>query len=142
MTAIPMFFSRHGAPERELGASETSRRLAVRESQVEAEQRLVASDPYATLGDVFARLAAEWREATRQLSSGSALVGHPAYLRIIGLGPPVLPLVLKDLSRRADHWFVALTALTGSDPVSPDSWGDLNAMRDAWLQWARERNLL
>lgn len=41
---------------------------------------------------------------------------HPAYQRIIGLGPEVAPLLLRELERQPDHWFWALKALTGADP--------------------------
>lgn len=62
---------------------------------------------------------------------------HPAYQRIIGLGPAVIPLILADLARQPDHWFWALKALTGEDPVSPGDRGKMAAMSEAWLRWGR-----
>ncbi len=67
---------------------------------------------------------------------------HPAYQRIIGLGPAVIPLILADLARQPDHWFWALRALTGEDPVPAEARGRVKAMADAWLQWGRENGYL
>jgi hypothetical protein len=142
MTDVAPMSPRYGIPATDLGASETSHRLYQRQKKLEGEQRATGSDPYASPSDAFGDLVEEWRAATSFSSSASEIVAHPAYLRIIGLGKRVLPLVLKDLSRGADHWFVALAALTGADPVSPDDWGDLEQMRNTWLRWARARNLL
>ena len=142
MTAVARMLPRYGVPALELGVSETSRRLAERQKAEEAELRVAASDPYATPSDMFGELVCEWRDATRFVSSTSEIVSHPAYLRIIGLGKRAVPLILRDLARGTDHWFVALAALTGADPVSRDDWGDMEAMRQAWLRWARERQLL
>jgi hypothetical protein len=142
MTAVARMLPRLGRPSLNLGASETSERLAEHERRAASDQRLLASDPYATPADVFGSLVEEWRDATRYLSSTRDIVAHPAYLRIIALGNRVTPLVLRELSRRSEHWFVALKALTGGDPVDPDDWGNIEAMRTAWIRWGRERGLV
>jgi hypothetical protein len=63
---------------------------------------------------------------------------HPAYQQIIGLDSPALPLILLELRRELDHWFWALKAITGQDPVPPESRGRVQKMTDAWLDWGRE----
>src|SRR5438105_7488145 len=90
----------------------------------------------------FRSLAEEWKQACALLSSTSAMVAHPAYQAIIKLGPPVMPLLLRDLEHAPAHWFEALKAITGQDPVSREDWGNIAAMRVAWLNWGRSQNLL
>jgi hypothetical protein len=87
----------------------------------------------------FSALADEWRRETAPLSSVTSLVLHPAYQRIIGMGRAALPLILAELSRQPDHWFWALRAITGENPVTEEDAGDLRRMRDAWLRLAGQR---
>jgi hypothetical protein len=94
------------------------------------------------LADQFQTLAAQWKAATAFLSSTTAMVTHPAYQAIIALGPPVVPLLLQDLARGPVHWFEALQAITGEDPVPPQDWGKIPAMAAAWLAWGRTRGLI
>jgi hypothetical protein len=95
-----------------------------------------------SLADRFAVLAARWKADTALLSSTSAMVAHPAYQAIIALGPPVVPLLLEDLKREPAHWFEALKAITGADPVPPADWGRIPAMTAAWLAWGRAQGLI
>jgi hypothetical protein len=67
----------------------------------------------------------------------TALVRHPAYQAIIALGRPAVPLLLRELAREPDHWFGALKAITGDDPVPPRSRGKLHEMTAAWLAWGK-----
>ncbi|MBW4644076.1 MAG: hypothetical protein KME23_13990 [Goleter apudmare HA4340-LM2] len=53
----------------------------------------------------FLELAAQWRRETGMLSNISKISMHPAYQRIIGLGQPVVPLIMKELEHEPDHWF-------------------------------------
>ncbi len=94
--------------------------------------------PPKQLEALFTRLTEEWQRDTRFLSSTSAIAMHPAYQRIIGLGPQVIPLILADLQRQSAHWFWALSALTGENPVAPDDRGRVSAMTAAWLKWGRD----
>lgn len=106
--------------------------------------RSVTSDADAAgdeLRERFRRLARQWRTERRGLS-GSELCETPAYLAIIALGPAVLPHILHDLERRADHWFVALRQISGDDPVRPEHWGRVDRTADDWLAWGRAQGLL
>ena len=87
----------------------------------------------------FQALAARWREDIGHLSSIREIVIHPAYQRIIGMGPAVVPHILAELARRPDHWFWALSAIIGEDPVRPEHRGRMAAMAGDWLQWAEKR---
>ncbi|HEX8662553.1 MAG TPA: glycosyltransferase family 2 protein [Beijerinckiaceae bacterium] len=87
----------------------------------------------------FHTLAAEWRNGRGATSSARAMSAHPAYLRIIGMGERAVPLILADLQHEPDHWFVALHAITGANPVPEEARGRLPQMAQAWIQWG-ERN--
>ena len=86
----------------------------------------------------FNRLAEEWHEETRMLSLVTQKSMHPAYQRIIGMGQPVVPLILRDLEQKPDHWFWALRAITGANPVKSDMVGRMKLMAQAWIQWGKE----
>lgn len=90
------------------------------------------------LDERFRELAAEWQSETAGLSSPRAIAGHPAYLEIIALGRPALPLIFRELKHHGGCWYPALRALTGANPV-PDSAGGDRAGKDAaWLRWGQE----
>src|SRR5438132_862986 len=85
----------------------------------------------------FADLFRMWKEATAYMSSSTDMAMHPAYQQIIGMGREVLPLIFEELRREPDHWFWALKAITGADPVTPDDRGRIRRMAQAWLDWAK-----
>lgn len=85
-----------------------------------------------TLEQQFYELADEWQAQTSYLSNVTA---HPNYQKIIDLGPDVVEWIIRELKREPDHWFHALKAITGADPVPPDDRGNMTKMREAWLKW-------
>lgn len=89
----------------------------------------------------FRALAARWREECGHLSSVTEMILHPAYQQIIGMGPSVLPHVLDELERRPDHWFWALRAITGEDPVRQHNRGRVREMAKDWLEWAERQRV-
>ena len=94
------------------------------------------------LEKTFAELAERWRAETGMCSSISRIVTHPAYLSIIGLGRPVLPLILAALRRKPEHWFVALKAIVRHSPVKANAAGNVQEMAAAWLNWGRQHGLI
>ncbi len=94
--------------------------------------------PPKRLEAIFETLLQEWKRETRFLSSTTEIAMHPAYQRIIGLGPQVIPYILHEIQREPGHWFWALTALTGETPYRPEEQGRIASMTDAWLRWGRE----
>lgn len=90
----------------------------------------------------FARLAERWRNETAALSSVSQIAMNPAYQEIIGLGRAATPLILKELKRQPGHWFWALRAITGEDPVRPEQRGKVREMTAAWLHWGAESGVI
>ena len=99
----------------------------------------VPLDENETISEQFEVLARQWKVETALLSSTKAMTAHPAYQAIIALGPPVVPHLLRDLEREPAHWFEALQAVTGANPVPREQWGNIPAMRTAWLTWGRDQ---
>lgn len=90
----------------------------------------------------FNNLAETWENETVNLSSAQEIILHPAYQRIIGMGPGVIPLILKRLQKTPNFWFWALRALTDVEPVRESERGFLSAMKEAWLRWGEENGYL
>ena len=86
---------------------------------------------------VFSEHVEKWKSDTMFLSSTEQIILHRSYQRIIGLGPAVLPLIFDDLEKSYSHWFWALEAITGESPVKKSQSGDIVAMADEWLAWAK-----
>jgi hypothetical protein len=95
--------------------------------------------PVETVEEKFQRLASVWRAETAYVSSSSELVAHPAFREIVGMGPAVIPLLLRELENRTGHWHRALRQITGADPVPPADRGNLDKAAEAWLRWAKEQ---
>jgi hypothetical protein len=86
----------------------------------------------------FLRLASIWDRETRYLSSMSEAFSHPAYQEIINLGTEVVPFLLRDMEANHSHWFGALRAITGANPLSASVGGNVPKMVGAWLRWAKD----
>ena len=81
----------------------------------------------------FAALAENWRMERNVSSSALQMATHPAYLRIIGMGEHAVPFILEELRRQPEHWFVALHAITGANPVPEEARGRLQKMASSWV---------
>jgi hypothetical protein len=85
-----------------------------------------------------ANISGQWHEETALVSSISEKAIHPAYQQIIALGKEALPYIFHELTGpEPDHWFWALRAITGEDPVKPEHRGNLKYMVQSWLSWAK-----
>jgi hypothetical protein len=91
----------------------------------------------AQLEALFQDLVRRWREERGPTSSTTELAMCPSYQGVIGLGPAVVPLLLRGLERQPDHWFWALKAITGADPVPPASRGKVKDTAQSWIAWGR-----
>lgn len=90
----------------------------------------------------FTTLATRWNQETAALSSVSQIAMHPAYQEIIGMGHIAVPLILRELQQKPGHWFWALRAITGADPILPEDRGKLRAMTSMWIQWGKEQGYI
>lgn len=89
----------------------------------------------------FQELVETWRNERGPTSSVTELAIHPAYQRIVAMGQKIIPYLLWELARRPDHWFWALNAITGADPVKPEHRGKVSKMAEDWIQWGREQGI-
>jgi hypothetical protein len=91
----------------------------------------------------FHQLAERWKKETMHWSSLDRTLAHPSYLRIIGLASQsrdeILRLLLSELRTDPDHWFSALSAITGENPVLIEH--DFDQATQAWLDWGRSKGL-
>lgn len=95
--------------------------------------------PKYDVGERFRQLVAEWKEKSQHLSNTRQMVLLKPYQQIIGMGLPVVPLILDELQREPDHWFWALEAITQECPSIPDNArGDIRAQAAVWLAWAKQ----
>jgi predicted DNA-binding antitoxin AbrB/MazE fold protein len=105
-------------------------------------QKALATDVGTGLRRRFEVLSAQWKEETRYLSSTTDIATNQAYQRIIGMGMPVVPLILEDLRKEPFHWFWALNAITGEDPVPQSMRGRVREMAGAWISWGVKKKLI
>lgn len=101
----------------------------------------VAFDPL-EMRSRFENLVRQWKQETGHLSNVTKKCISPAYQRIIGMGQPAIPLILRELREHGGDWFWALTAITGENPISNNEAGRIPQMVEAWVQWGAERGYL
>lgn len=89
----------------------------------------------------FKKQEKKWVRDTGYSSSLTDKYLHPSYSRIIGMGWPVVPLILQSLKQQPNDWFYALRAITGANPVRSRDAGDMQKMAQVWLNWGRKRGL-
>lgn len=106
--------------------------LKARLAELEAEREL---------RERFDELAAQWHLEADVHSMAEKFEVAP-YRAIIALGPRVVPLILRELEKAPDHWYVALEELTGARPSPPEHRGVLAAIAEDWVRWGREQGLL
>ena len=88
--------------------------------------------------ETFESLADEWERDRPRGVDIVQMTRHTAYQQIIAMGEPAVPWLLNRLATKSDHWFVALSTITGAKPVPPESRGRVKEMVQAWLDWGRK----
>jgi hypothetical protein len=86
----------------------------------------------------FQRLANQWRRETMHVSQVERRIMHPSYQKIIAMGPRVVPLILRELRDRPDHWFWALRILVEEGPIPENFRGSPTDAAHLWLEWGRQ----
>jgi len=119
---------------RQVRYGETSLQLEVLQDEL-LQPRVIE---WSSLENQFEALARQWKAETAMLSLLSQKVLHPAYQRIIGMGEKAVPLLMKELEREPNHWFWALRAITGANPVQSNNRGRVKRMAQDWLTWGRQ----
>jgi hypothetical protein len=87
----------------------------------------------------FFKLVRKWRAETAYASSTSEMFNHSAFIEIVRMGVPVIPLIVFELKRQPDLLVAALTRITGENPVSTGDRGNVYAMASAWIEWYQRR---
>lgn len=126
--------------QNKVSIGESSAALHLEKAILEAwvEYSLPISTKEKNLEKYFSFLISKWKTDMAFQSSITRIVEHPAYKEIIDLGSDIVPLILKELKERPDHWFVALKTIAGEDPVQPDQRGHFEFMVQAWLKWGEK----
>jgi hypothetical protein len=86
--------------------------------------------------DRFEDLRLTWIEQRGASSRAEDIILAHAYQQIIALGARAVPLIIRSMRERPDHWFWALNVITGVDPIDEEMYGDVPRMTRAWLDWA------
>src|SRR5882672_12661671 len=94
-------------------------------------------DTQEKLRRLFYEHVERWKNDTQHWSSMPRITSHPSYLRIIGLAgefgkKAIEKLILQELEADPYHWFDALEAISGKNPVRPDD--DFDTAVNAWLE--------
>ena len=92
--------------------------------------------------ELFEKLKTQWKSKTRYMSNSAQMATVWPYQQIIGMGRPALSLILKELERETDHWFWALEAISGQNPVPAEQAGQAENMAKAWIEWGRQQGLI
>ena len=92
----------------------------------------------------FQSLAKQWLAETAMHSNPAIIARHPTYPQIVGLGEHAVPFILAEISeaRNRPHWFQALHDILGTTPAPEDSWGNVEAVAAAWLEWGKKEGHL
>lgn len=96
----------------------------------------------ANIHERFEQLKNDWKVQSQYLSNTAQMAMLWPYQHIIGMGSLAVPLILAELRRETDHWFWALEAITGENPVPAETAGNVDAAVEAWLRWGRQKGLL
>ncbi len=96
-----------------------------------------------TVEEKFNRLVERWRNETGGMSSPMLKISNPNYSKILKMdSQAVLPLILQELKNRPDDWFFALRVHSEENPIDPQSVGDFELVRQAWLEWGKRNHYL
>lgn len=90
----------------------------------------------------FSALVETWRRDTMMVSDQTAILTHPSYYAIIGMGREALPYIFRDLATGRGPWFVALRAITQENPVAEQSVNSAKLMREDWLKWGKKHGYI
>jgi len=95
------------------------------------------SEPIHHLDMYVIELAQEWLDDTHDISSFTQMKNVPSFLKLISLGRHAIPALLEVYAKTTRSLFIVLQEITGTNPVDERDYGDVAAIRDAWLVWGR-----
>lgn len=114
--------------------------LGDRSRPAEANESQPLANGHGDIEERFLTLVAEWKASRGHISSITQMAQLPAYRQIVALGAAAVPLLLRELEQRPDHWFWALREITGANPIPPNSRANVHEMAGHWLAWGRKQH--
>lgn len=103
---------------------------------------IIRTEVMDTLERTFRLRVDRWRKETDGLSALEDVITHSDYLKIIGMGPIILPLILRELRDRGGRWHIALESVSECNPVPPEDLGYVKRVKEAWLEWGRKNRYI
>lgn len=94
------------------------------------------------LKDYFESLRNLWFEETKYSSNIFLTANHPANLTLVKLGYQIIPFIIEDLKNNSSHWFITLSQITGINPIKSENRGNIEQMKNDWIEWAKENNYI
>jgi hypothetical protein len=84
----------------------------------------------------------KWMEEIGPISDVKEMVSQPAYRRIVALGEPAVPVILRHLNREPSLLAWALFDITRINPVRPPDYGNIEGITKAWLKWGKKNKYI
>lgn len=113
---------------------ETKERVVITTSSGQAYRDLQVKSEFDTLVKV-------WSSAIKFYSLERQQVSHPAFIRIVGMGEKVLPLIFEEFSKRPFiAWLTALEAIIGKNIASEAQ--SFRETVELWLKWGKDKGYL
>lgn len=84
-----------------------------------------------------AKLAEDWVRATMNMSSPRQMMQHRLFSVIESIGMDAAPALLRSYTKPSPL-FLILQAITGENPVPKSDYGDMEAIRRAWIKRGQE----
>lgn len=110
--------------------------IAALEMMVKTQDELIKLYEKQEICLKFTHLSYEWKRKSAHLSNVTRKSNLPEYQEIIKLGRPVVEFIIHDLKENGPNdWFVALTEITGENPILPQMQGKMEEMSQAWINW-------
>ncbi|WP_155631952.1 hypothetical protein [Burkholderia cepacia] len=131
-----------GRPGKARGYAQKIRLYKLEVTQAEPALQRAHENSRVELERTFDTLKDQWLAATAFASATVDIVLNDAYQQIIGLGPAALPLILRELEKNGGQWFWALRMITRQDPVPKELRGKTKQMAEAWVNWAKEQQII
>ncbi len=94
-----------------------------------------------TFAEKFERIFEQWYAETAAIS-GHWVFENPNHQKIIDMGKPAIPLILKKLQEKPCYIFYALEKITGEDPVPKKHATNYGLIKNDWLKWGKQNGYI
>lgn len=84
-------------------------------------------------------LIARWVSETQNVSSLSAMKSHPAFVELVSIGRGAISAIMDAYTEDAPFLYLILARITDENPVPESARGDIQAIREAWIEWGNKR---